>query len=244
MAEADWGDVSSGLSTSAVARGVTAGITPPNGGGTFVYGWHSLDATSTGAVAKYVDLTNFTPTGTGPAAADGGGSIRGAVKRLSSSNTTGFSPYLFFAAQGSPPSVNDTAYMIGLSDADPYEIVLAKGTLIAGLAETEADVTVLRRSSAQYNISDDLWHHLRLDVLVEPNGDVLLQVFANDLTVNAVTAPSWAAISGMTQYLDDRLQINTDSAPLLGGYCGFGFAVQEAINRRAAVDAIEAYRKT
>jgi hypothetical protein len=242
MAQADWADISGVLSTAAVARGVTGAFTPPNGGGTFIYGFHSLDGTSIGAFGKYVDLTNFTPTGTGPSTADGGGSIRGAVKRLASTNNTGFSPFLYFAAQGSPPSVNDIGYMIGLKDTDPYTIAIAKGTLITGIQDDDTDVTILRESSAQYDMADDLWHHLRLDAVVQPNGDVLLQAYANDLSVNPVTAPVWAAISGMTDYIDDRLRINTDSAPLLGGYCGFGFAVQESINRRAAVDAVEAYR--
>jgi len=244
MGQSDWGDVSSGLTTAAVARGVTAAITPPNGGGSFTYGMHSLDGTSIGAVAKYVGLANFTPTGSGPATADGGGSIRGAVKRLASSGNTGFSPYLFFAAQGSPPDVDDMAYMIGLSDADPYKIVVAKAPLISGLNATEDDVTILASSSAEYDIADDLWHHLRLDVLVEPNGDVLLRAKSSDLSGHPLTLPDWVAIAGISDYIDDRLRINTGSAPLLGGYCGYGFAIAEALNRRAAFDGIEAYRAT
>ncbi len=244
MGQADWNDLGSCLTTATLMRGVTAGLTPPNGGGSFVYGYNSLDATVTGAHGKYVDLSGFTPTGSGPAVADGGGSVRGAVKRVASTNNTGFSPFLFFAAQGSPPSVNDEAYMLGLLDADPYEIVLAKGLIVGGIVEGDDDLTILARSSAQYNISDDLYHHLRLDVIVEPNGDVLLKVFENDLTVNPITAPSWSSITGISDYIDDLLQINSGSAPLLGGYCGFAMAVAESLNRRSAFDGIEAYRAT
>jgi len=237
MGQNDWTDLTSILSAAAVARGVTAGITPPNGGGSFVFGFNSLDGTSIGAVGKYCSLANFIPTAAG-------GSIRGALKRLSSSANTGFSPFLIGCAAG--VTVNDTAYLLGLQDEDPYKIVLVKSTIISGVNTDDTAVTTLRSSSAEYQISDDDWHHLRLDVIVQDNGDVLLSVFENaDLVTNDVTAPVWTAVAGMTDYIDDRLQINTGSAPLTpGGYWGFGYAVSEAINRRAAVDAIEVYRAT
>ena len=244
MGQADWNDLDSSLTTATLMRGVTAGLTPPNGGGSFVYGYNSLDGTVAGAHGKFVDLSGFTPTGSGPAVADGGGSVRGALKRVASTNNTGFTPMLFFAAQGSPPSVNDAAYMLGLLDADPYEIALAKGPIVGGIVEGGDDLTILRRSSAQYAMSDDLWHHLRLDTIVEPNGDVLLQVFENDLSVNPITAPVWASVPGISDYIDDLLQIASGSAPLLGGYVGFAMAISNALNRRAAFDGIEAYRAT
>lgn len=244
MGQLDWNDLGSSLTTATLMRGVTAGLAPPNGGGSFVYGYNSLDATAIGAHGKFVDLSGFTPTGSGPAVADGGGSVRGAIKRVPSTNNTGFTPMLFFAAQGGPPSVNDEAYLLGLLDADPYEIALAKGPIFGGIVEGGDDLTILRRSSEQFNMADDLYKHLRLDVIVEPNGDVLLQVFQNDLTVNPITAPSWTSIAGMSDFIDDLLQINSGSAPLLGGYCGFAMAVSGALNRRAAFDGIEAYRAT
>lgn len=245
MGYADWGDVGNSLTTADLARGVTAGLAPPDGGGSFVYGYNSLDGTVAGAHGKYVDLTGFTPTGTGPAAPDGGGSVRGCLKRVPSSNTVNFTPLLFFAAQGAPPSVDDVAYMLGLLDADPYEIVLAKGKIGGGIVEGASDLVILRRSSAQYVVGDDEWHHLRLDCIVEPNGDVLLKMYENDLSAHPIGGtPDWQAIAGMSDFIDDRLQIASGSAPLLGGYCGFAFAVSNGINRRGAFDAIEAYRAT
>jgi len=243
MGYADFADVGSSLSEASLARGVTAGITPPPGGGSFVYGYNSLDSDVVGAHGKYVDRPGFTPTGSGPATADGGGVIAGVLKRYASSNNTGFTPMLFFALQGSPPTVNDMAYMIALSNEDPYRIVLAKGVLAAGVPGDGEDMTVLRQSSEQFSMGDDLYHHVRLECIVQPNADVKLVVEGNDLTAHPLgTAPDWQPILGMDDFIDDRLQIATGSAPLLGGYCGFAFAVNRALNRRGAFDGIEAYR--
>lgn len=251
MGQADWSDVDGSLSTASLARGVTNGIArPPSvGANDFVFGYNSLDGTVSGAHGKYVDLSGFTPTGSGLADPDGGGSIRSAIKRVSSPNNVGMSPMLFFCAQGGTPSVNDWAYVLGLLDADPYEIVLAKTTLAAGLVESDGNVSILARSSAQYAMGDGLWHHLRLDAIVEPNGDVLLKCFENDLDANPIGTPGgpvWDNIGGFDAdgYVDDVLQIATSSPPLWGGYCGFGFSVSEALNRRGAFDAVEAYRVT
>jgi len=246
MGEQDWGDLGDSLSTSSLARGVTGALTGPAGGNGFEYAYNSLDATVTGAHGKFVDLTNFNPTGTLLTVPDGGGSVRGCVARVSSPGATGMSPMLFFCAQGGgSPTVNDYAYLLGLSDANPYEIVLAKAPIVSGLVSSDSNVTILRTSSSQYNIGDGNWHHLRLDAIVQPNGDVLLQVFENDLSVNPIgTAPSWQAIAGMSDFIDDALQINTGSAPLWGGCCGYAFAVSEALSRRGSFDAIEAYRTT
>ncbi len=238
MADTDWADVSGILTSAALAFGSTGALTPPNGGGTFVYGYNSLDGTVSGAHGKFIDDTNFKPTGTGLSNPDGGGQISGTIKRLPLASYTGFTPYLFACAQGAPPSVNDTAYMIGLSDESPYRIVLAKATLNTTLSA--GATSILAQSTAQYAIADDDWHHLRLDVIVQPNKDVLLKVYDNDLTVNNVAAPVWVAVPGISDYIDDALQINTGSAPLLGGYWGFGLALQEALNAGAAFDAIRA----
>lgn len=247
MGQADWNDLGSSISEASLKRGVTAGLTPPPSSisNSFVYGYNSVDGTVTGAHGKYVDLSGFTPTGSGPAVPDGGGSIRGCVKRVPGSNNTGFTPLLFFCAQGSPPSVNDEAYMLGLLDADPYEITLAKGLIIGGIVEDVESIAILASSSAQYNIGDDQWHHLRMDCLVEPNGDVLIKCYENDLSSQPIgDTPSWQNIDGFNPdgFIDDRLRIASGSDPLLGGYCGFAFAFSEALNRRAAFDAIEAYR--
>lgn len=246
MGQADWHELGGVLAAADLKRGVvfgTGGFTPPNGGGSFVFGYNTL-SDAVGAHGMYVDLTGFTPTGDGLPPPSGGGIVRGAVKRVASPGATGFSPLLFFCCQGSPPSVNDEAYMLGLSDADPYEIVLAKGPILGGLVEADENLAILRRSSAQYNLGDDLWHHLELEVIVEPNGDVLLKAQANNLALNPVTAPVWAAIPGIDDFVDDVLHVNSGSAPLWGGYVGWAFATAGSINRRGAVDALQAYRVT
>src|SRR3990167_2709883 len=113
MASADWVALTGGLDQATVDRGVSAGYTPPNGGGSFVHGFHSLVATP-GAVGfrcdPVSDGTNFDPMGKG-------GSIRGAVKRGISGGNTGWAPLLFIGLQGG--AVTDLAYILGLEDADP-----------------------------------------------------------------------------------------------------------------------------
>ncbi len=245
MGQSDWAELSSSLDIADLNRGVTSGIARPNDGGQYVYGYNSLDGTVTGAAGMYVNLSGFVPTGSGLAVADGGGSARCAVRRVSSSSNLGFSPFIFACCQGGPPSVNDDAYMMGLSDADPYEIVIAKGPILGGLNGTDANFQILERSSAQYTMGDALWHHLRLDAIVQPNGDVLLRGYVNDLTANGIgSTPSWTDIAGFTSggYVDDRLQINSGSSPLWGGYTGFAFAVANQLNARGAFDGFEAYR--
>lgn len=243
MGQADWAELDGGLDLADLNRGVTAGIDRPSGGGSFLYGFNTLDGTVTGAAGMYVNLAGFTPTGSLLSIPDGGCSVRGCVKRVNSPTKIGFSPMLFACAQGN--SVNDDAYMIGLSDADPYEIVLAKGPIVGGLVGDSSNLAILARSSAQYNMADGIWHHLRLDAIVEPNGDVLLRGYENNLTLHPLgTTPTWTAITGWptTGYIDDRLHINSGSAPLWGGRLGFAFAVAATLNARGAVDGLEAYR--
>jgi len=253
MGQQDWADLDSSLTDATLKRGVTAGIAGPAGGNSFVYGYNSLDAEAVGAHGKVVDLTGFTPTGSLLTVPDGGGSVRGCVKRVSAPNNMGMSPMLIACAQGSGPSVNDYAYLLGLSDADPYEIVLAKAPILSGLAEADENVMILARSSTQYSMGDGLWHHLRLDAIIQPNGDVLLQAFENDLATHPLgTAPVWTEIPGFPNgqpsgdygYIDDALFVATGLAPLWGGYWGWAYAVNAAINRRGAFDALEAYRVT
>jgi len=245
MGQADWAVLDSGLDIADLNRGVTAEIDRPNGGGQYVYGFNSLDGTVTGASGLYVIDPDFAPTGSGLAVPDGGCSARCAIKRVSSPSNRGFSPFVFACCQGGPPSVNDKAYMLGLSNADPYEIVLAKGTILGGLNDDDTDITILERSSAQYSMGDGLWHHLRLDAIVQPNGDVLLRGYENDLSAHAIgTTPTWNEITGFTPggLVDGRLHINSGSAPLWGGYLGFAFQVANQINARGAFDGFEAYR--
>src|SRR5690606_32903359 len=106
MAEADWTYLNNGLDIATVDRGVTAGIARPPGGGNFLFAFNSLAAVQ-GAVALFANLVDFAPMAKGA-------SIRGCLQRGPGGGPTGFSPFLFLCCQGN--SVNDTAYLLGLSD--------------------------------------------------------------------------------------------------------------------------------
>jgi hypothetical protein len=246
MGQVDWAELGGSLSDASLKRGVTAGIAGPPGGNGFVFGYNSLNSTSTGAHGKYVDLSGFTPTGSLLSVPDGGGYVRGAIKRVASPNNTGMTPMLFFCCQGGPPTVNDDAYMLGLSDADPYKVVLAKGPIVGGIVQDASNLKIIAESSAEYNMSDGLWHHLSMEPVVQPNGDVLLKCEESSLALHDIHSPSWADIPGFpaSGYIDDALHINTGTAPLWGGYVGWAFAVNDALNRRGAFDALQAARQT
>lgn len=230
MAEADWTYLNDGLDANALARGVTAGIGRPPGGGQFLYGFNSLAAVQ-GAAGLFVSLQNFAPMAKG-------GSIRGCIQRGPSAGPTGFSPLFFLCAQG--PSVNDRAYLLGLSDDDPHHIVLRKGPIVSGAGAAD-DPGVLLRSADSYAVG--AWLHLRLDVIANPNGDVVLSVFQNDLGAHPIgTAPDWKAVNGMASFIDDRLAVNTGTMPLTSGRGGFAFAVRDT-TRRGFFDAIEIDRQ-
>jgi hypothetical protein len=230
MAEADWTYLKDGLDAAAVARGVTAGIARPPGGGQFLFGFNSLAAVQ-GAVGLFVALQDFAPLAKG-------GSIRACLQRGPGGGPTGFSPFLFLGAQG--PSVGDRAYMLGLSDDDPHHVVLRKGAIALGVGAAE-DPGVLLRSADSF--AQGTWIHLRLDAVVNPNGDVVLSALQNDLVAHPLgTAPDWKPIGGMAPFIDDRLGINSGSAPLTSGRAGFAFSVKDT-TRRVFVDAVEVLRQ-
>lgn len=249
MAQADWTELTNNIPIASLDRGVTTGIVRPNGGGSFVYGFNSLDTTA-GIAALYTNQVNFAPT-----AANKGGSIRGAIQRGVSAAPINYSPFFFLLAQGI--TVNDNAYMLGLQDDSPYRICLRKGSMFngvpAGSAVSPPVNGILRVSTATYN--PGVYHHLRLDAVVNLNGDVILKAYYSDLTANLVTAPVWQAIPGLedqnlvashgsgTCFVDDALEINSGSAPYTAGYMGFGFQTTN-ISRRAFFDQIECSRQT
>lgn len=235
MAETDWGII--GSDAQYVRRGVTAGFTPPNGGSSFVFGFRSTVAEDNSVglyynptAGKYNPLVDEDSNATG-------GSVRGALQRYTSANALGFSVFLFMNLQGTTTS--EYGYLLGLSNNDPHEIMLAKTTIAAGLDPTDT-ATVLRTSSQTYAVGN--WLHLRLDAIVNPNGDTVLKCFQNDLTTNLVSNPTWAAIAGMDDYIDDSLGINSSANPLAGGYAGFGFE-SSIVSAHALVDHVEVYRQ-
>ena len=230
MAEADWTYLNNGLDISAVDRGVTAGIPGPPGGGNFLFGFNSLAAVQ-GAVGLFANLVSFAPMAKG-------GSIRGCLQRGAGGGPTGFSPFLFLCCQGN--SVNDSAYLLGLSDDDPHRIVLRKGAVAVGLPDADGP-GVLLKSAASF--AQSTWVHLRLDVIVNANGDVVLKVLANDLAAHPLgTAPVWQPVAGMVEFIDDQLGINSGSQPLTSGRGGFGCSVKD-VTRRTYFDHLELFRQ-
>jgi hypothetical protein len=232
MAETDWTFLNDGLDAATVDRGVTTGIARPPGGGSFVFGFNSL-STAQGAVALFTNQLNFAPMAKG-------GSVRGAIQRGVSGGPLGFSPFLFAGLQG--PSVNDLGYLLGLGDGDPHHVVLRKGVLSGGLPDIPPGTQgVLRRSTGTF--MPGAWVHLRLDMVVNLNGDVLLQVFQNDLVANPLGgAPSWQPVAGMSEFIDDALGINSGTQPFTSGRSGFGFFTKD-VTRRGFLDHVEVYRQ-
>ena len=91
---------------------------------------------------------------------------------------------------------------------------------------TIGDTTILRTSTLSFDsatYSGDGasltagWFHLRLEVLVNPHGGVILAVKRSTVDV---TAPVWAAVAGMADYSDDALGIISGTVPLLTGFRG------------------------
>jgi len=234
MAESDWTLLSESLSAGTVDRGVTAGIARPGGGGSFLYGFNSLDVVN-GAVALFSNQVNFAPMAKG-------GSVRGAIQRGTSGGVLGWSPLLFICLGGT--SVNDDAYLLGLSDGDPPHLVLKKGRIVDGVPDYVPDPDsngVLLRSAAEYEIGE--WVHVRLDAIVNGTGDVVLKVYrnTNDDPLD-VTSPTWTEEPGMVEFIDDALQVATGSPPLTSGRAGFGMQVID-VTRRAYFDQLEVMRQ-
>jgi len=236
MGSTNWTEMTDGLDGTTVDRGVTNGIArpPTSGANNFVYGFNSLVAT-TGAVGYFANQVNFAPMAKGV-------SLRGCIKRGVSGGTTNFAPFFMVGLQG--VSVNDDAYLFGLADADPYHIVLKKGPVVNGLADLAPDAPnngIMLRSAQTHSI--DTWHHLRVDMIVNDNGDVTLQCFENDLDAQPLgVGPAWTAIGGMEEFIDDALQVNTGSPALTSGRAGYGIHVQD-VTRRGYFDHIEVFRQ-
>lgn len=238
MASNDWTLATDSLTSADVARGVSAGVTPPSAGSTFCYVMNALTNTP-GCVALYASPqspnTNFNPMLKG-------GEITGACQRGVGGGNEGMSAFLYIGLQGT--SVGDEAYILGLSDGDPSHLELRKGIISAGLPDAAADALgtnhILSRSTASFAPGD--WVQLKLEVTYNDNGDVVIQVFQNDLSANDVTAPVWEAIAGMDQFIDDLAGINSGSLPLVGGRAGFGGTFSDSV-RRAYFDQIEVFKQ-
>lgn len=238
MAEADWTILDDSLDSATIDRGVTAGIARPSGGGTHVYGFNSR-VIAAGASGLACALSGFAPT-------TKGGSVRGALQRGVSAGQLNYSPALYLGLQG--PGVNDSGYLLGLSDEEPSRIVLVKGRLVDGVpAVAPGTQGVLRRSNATFPAGT--WKHLRLDMIANPSGDVILTAWVNDLGAHPVDAPVWTRIGGFADtvnpdydFNDDALGVNSGSSPFTAGRMGFVFACRD-IGRRGYFDHLECLKQ-
>lgn len=234
MAQADWTFLTSGAAASSVSRGVTNGIARPAGGGNFVYGFNSLD-NNDNVVGLHINQVNFSPMASGCR-------MSAALKRGISGGDTDWSSFIFFGLQG--VDVSDDCYVLGFADADVPNLILRKGKPNEGIPDNApgdpATLGTLLRSTEAFEA--DTWVHIRVDMIVNGTGDVILKVYENDLDVNDVTAPIWTALPGMETFTDDALQVNTGSAPHTSGRAGMGFR-STAAQRRAFFDHIEVARQ-
>lgn len=218
MASNDWVVLTSSLSGSNVAKGVTSGVARPSGGGGFCYVMNALTA-NVGGVGLYASPqppnTNFNPLLKGC-------DVSAAMQRGQANGLTGYSCFIFALAQGT--DITDEAYMLGLSDGNPCHIELRKGVMQGGLPD-EAPLgpnVVLARSTDTVAIGE--WVHLRLEVICNVSGDTVINCFRN---MGDVTAPAWVDIPGIPagpSFVDDVAGINSGSLPFAGGRAGFGGA--------------------
>jgi hypothetical protein len=245
MGSTNWTELDDDLDLASLDRGVTTAIPRPNGGGSFIFAFNSL-VTDQGAAGYFTNQANFAPTNVNK-----GGSVRGAIQRGVSAGAINFAPLLYICGQGS--SVNDSAYILGLQDDSPHRIALRKGTIVSGIPSASPGASgILKRSTATF--TPGTWHHLRLDAVVNLNGDVILKAFYNDLVANAVTAPVWSPIPGIedatlagthgagTAFVDDALGILSGSAPFTNGRMGFAFFTKD-VSRRGYFDHIECIKQ-
>lgn len=232
MAEGDWTELSDNLSSPSALHGpvTSAVVALPNGNdGNFVLGMHS-QTNDTGVVALYDAQVGFAPLSKC-------GFIHAGIQKGVGAGSNLFSPYLFICLGGTDST--NLAYMLGLDESTTPRLTLRKGQIANGIpAAAPGAQGVLRRSTATYAIG--AWLHVRLDAILQPTGDVTLQVFANDIAANGIDTPVWEAIAGLDDFTDDNLGVNSsnlgitgsDALPLTSGRVGFGYRTGD-VNRNA-----------
>jgi hypothetical protein len=228
MGATDFTELTDGADLSAVDRGVTAGVTPPwVGGGSFLFGFNSLGAAQ-GTVGFRHNAASFAPMAKGAR-------VEGAMFRSPAGALTGFSHFIFAGLQDT--LVGADGYLLGLEDANPARIVLVKGSVSAGIPQ--ATVTnSLRRSAAFFNPGQ--YVHLRLDMVVNGTGDVVLNVRRNQQALDVV--PVWNTEPGLERFIDDTLGINSGTSPFLSGHAGYGFS-SAVVSARGFLDQLAIARQ-
>jgi hypothetical protein len=230
MSADDWKVIADGFGA---IGSPTVGIAGPNGGGHYVYGARAT------AEAGFHALRCDT-AGTAPAA-------RGANVSAAMLRARGAPSAAVFASAGGgvvgaldPPlmAAAAAAYLLGVGFDG--RVRLAKGLLGGGLG----GAAVLAQGEVVYPLG--AWVHLRLDVIANANGDVILNAYQSDLGARPVTAPAWTPIPGIgtttPHFVDDRVQINTGSPALKAGYSGFAFYFSSAADV-AAIDHVTIERQ-
>lgn len=228
MAEADFTQLGDNLDDATVKRAPTLAFTPPTGGGSVVFGMASKN-TNAGVVGFFTNQANFAPAALG-------GSVRCAIQRYGGGGATNFAPFIFIGLGGTDST--DEGYILGLSDASPSYISLRKGALSGGLPASAPGVNgILARSTV--TIEQQNWCHLRLDMIANPNGDVVLNCYRN---VASVASPTWQGIAGLSQYIDDALGVKSGSLPFTSGRMGFASYFAD-VSRTVLFDRIECLRQ-
>ena len=161
-----WGSrldvLNDGLDIATVDRGVTAGIARP---GRRVPLRLQLALGGRGLRGLFANLASFAPMAKG-------GSIHGVVQRAPGGGPTGFSPFLFLCCQGNARSTTARTCSALRRRSAPHRAPQGRGD--GGPALTDGP-GVLLKSAASF--AQATWLHLRLDVIVNTNGDVVLKVF-------------------------------------------------------------------
>jgi len=245
MSRSDWAIMTgstdgTGWGGTTILRNATFGNpNPPPGGGNALFAFNSVEPI-VGSVGVYTAVSGFNPL-------PKGGQITGVVQRGTSGGNTGFSVALVLGASGS--NVGDKAYLLGLEDQTPGRIVLAKGPVSGGIPNNNNQPATKILRTSQRTVAQNEYVHLRMDMIVQDSGDVVIKCYENDLNAHPLDNPgSWVWVPipfddgfsgefGDGEFIDDVVGVNSGSVPLTSGFAGFGFECSETA-RRAYVDHI------
>lgn len=100
-----------------------------------------------------------------------------------------------------------------------YHLMLVAGTAnyTIKLVRVVSGVPTTLWSDTRTGVVDTYkWLHIRLDMMIQPNDDLLFQVFENDLTTNDVDSPVWVQTTSVTDL----------AATAYDGAAGLGFGGQ------------------
>ncbi len=245
MGVADWLELDGSLDkTAEIDRGNSTTTFDPDGNPT-TYGFASR-AIVTGAAGLYcvnqmvMSGNNYFNPLRKFNGDDTGGRIQGLVQRGASGGVTGFAPMLFIMLSGT--ATTDTGYLLGLSDSSPHYIILRKGVLADGIPDSPVGTDgVLARGTVAH--PPETWHHIRLDAVLNENGDVTVVCRESNLDVQGMEDPLWRHVPGIGEaFIDDALGVQSGSVPYTSGRIGFGFQCSD-VARRAFFTRLTLYRQ-